>query len=211
MKFVAIGDTHGFHREVILPEGDVLLHAGDITDYGTKEEVIDFVEWMASLNFTHKIFIGGNHDIYLDEYPVDLLEILSPELIYLNNRGVTLDGIKIWGSPVSPDFPNMAFGKTRGLEMEQHWHYMPLEIDILLTHTPPFGILDKSSERLKLGCSVLLEKVKAIKPAFHVFGHIHASYGQLKTPETTFINASILDSLLGPVNLPIAFEWSKSA
>ena len=124
MKFVIISDTHGLHHELELPQGDVLIHAGDITDHGYKDEVEDFLQWFSIQDFQHKIFIGGNHDIYLDEYAVDLLELIPSNVTYLNNNGCEIEGIKIWGSPVSPDMEGWAFGKHRN-EMEEHWKYMP--------------------------------------------------------------------------------------
>jgi len=206
MKFVVISDTHGLHHELELPQGDVLIHGGDISDHGTKDEVEDFLNWFSLQDYKYRIFIGGNHDIYLDENPVELLELIPSNVIYLNNNGCEIEGIKIWGSPVSPDLVGWAFGKYRD-EMEEHWKYMPDEIDILITHTPPFDILDKSSRYLTLGCKDLLQKVKMIKPKYHLFGHVHASYGIIEIKRTTFINASNLDSRKGLVNAPFFFEY----
>lgn len=206
MKFVVISDTHGLHKELMVPAGDVIIHAGDITDFGTEGEVQDFLDWFSMLDFEHKVFIGGNHDIFLDDFPVDFLEILPPGITYLRNNGCQIDGIRLWGSPVSPDLTEWAFGKPRH-EMGAHWQFMPQEIDILITHTPPRGILDQSADWISLGCSDLLEKVREIKPQFHVFGHIHASYGMVDQEHTTFINASNLDSYRGLINPPVVFEY----
>lgn len=207
MKVIALSDTHGLHEELIVPKGDVLIHAGDITDHGTKEEVISFLNWFEKQAHEYKIFIGGNHDVFLEDYPVELLELLPSNITYLNNRSFEIEGIKLWASPVSPDFEFMAFGKHRS-EMAAHWQYMPEDIDVLITHTPPFGILDKSGEHYSLGCRDLLRKLGRVKMKYHIFGHIHASYGQIKVGDTTFINASNLDSYRGLVNEPIIFELS---
>ncbi len=206
MKIVIISDTHGLHNSLILPKGDIIIHGGDITDHGTKEEVINFLNWYSNLEYSSKIFIGGNHDIYLDENPVDLLEILPSSVTYLRNNSIEIEGIKIWGSPITPDFMDWAFGKRRE-DMKEHWKYMPDEIDILVTHTPPHKILDKSGDLKSLGCKDLLQKVKELKPKFHIFGHIHASYGQLKEGETEFINGSNLDSYRGLINPPIVIHY----
>lgn len=141
----------------------------------------------------------------MDENTVDLLEILPSNVIYLNNRAYQIEGIKLWGSPVTPDFEGWAFGRNRN-QMKDHWKYMPKEIDILITHTPPFGILDKSSQHISLGCKELLDKVKKIKPKYHVFGHVHASYGIAKIDNTTFINASNLNTYKGLINPPIILD-----
>ncbi len=205
MKFVIISDTHSLHQELDLPDGDVIIHAGDISSNGRKEQIVEFLDWFSKLDYTHKIFIGGNHDIFLDEYPVGLLEILPPNVTYLCNRAYQIGNIKLWGSPTTPDLEGWAFGKNRK-DMEEHWSYMPKEIDVLITHTPPYGILDKSSRQIRLGCKDLLQKVKQIKPQYHIFGHIHASYGKEKVGATTFINASNLNSYRGLVNPVMVFE-----
>ncbi len=124
MKFITISDTHGLHRDLQLPKGDVLIHAGDITNHGREEEVIDFLDWFSGLGYTHKIFIGGNHDFYLDEQARDVPYLLPKNVTYLNNSACTIGKIKLWGSPVSPDLVNWAFGKHRS-EMAEHWRYMP--------------------------------------------------------------------------------------
>ena len=205
MKFIVLSDTHGYHRCLTLTAGDVLIHAGDITARGEREEVIDFLDWMAGLDYKHKIFIGGNHDFFLDRQPTAFRKLLPPGLIYLNHRGYDIGRLRLWGAPASPDFEGWAFGKSREA-MENYWHHLPANIDILVTHTPPSGILDRSSAGHSLGCTALLQKVQEIEPRYHLFGHIHASYGTLRIGETTFINASILDSRLGPVNAPIDFD-----
>ena len=99
MRIIAISDTHGLHEDLILPEGDLIIHGGDISDHGSKEEVVNFLNWFSNLNYSHKLFIGGNHDIFLDEYPVELLELLPENVIYLNNSGITIDNKIFWGSP----------------------------------------------------------------------------------------------------------------
>ncbi len=205
MKIIVISDTHGTHRELKIPAGDVIIHAGDITDFGSKEEVIDFLEWFQAFDHPHKLFIGGNHDIFLDENPVDLLELIPSGITYLRNSGVELNGIKFWGSPTTPDFEDWAFGKHRK-EMERHWKFIPKEIDVLITHTPPLGILDASRSFAALGCEYLLQKVKVLKPKFYIFGHVHNSFGILESDGITFINASSIHSQLGIINKPIEIE-----
>jgi len=205
MKLVLISDTHVFHRNLILPQGDIIIHAGDITNRGTKEEVLDFLDWFSSLDYQNRLFIGRNHDAYLDNNAVDFLDILPSNITYLNNNATQINGFKFWGSPVSPDMEAWAFGKPRN-EMEEHWKYMPADIDVLITHTPPYGILDKSSQHYSLGCRFLLRKIAELDISHHIFGHIHASYGRCKIGKTIFINASNLDSYKGLVNPPILVD-----
>ena len=205
MQLIAIADTHGYHRALNLPPGDVLIHAGDITASGRREEVVDFLDWFSGLPYAHKIFIGGNHDFFLDNQARELLEMLPPDVVYLRDEGYQIGSIKLWGSPVTPDLPGWAFGKQRQ-EMEVHWRKLPRRVDVLITHTPPLGILDKSSGRLSLGCEALLQRVQRLRPKYHLFGHIHASYGTVTQGRTTFVNASVMNTRRGPVNAPMVFE-----
>jgi len=203
MQLTLISDTHGYHRHLQLPAGDVLIHAGDITARGSKAEVVDFLDWLEGLDYQHKIFIGGNHDFYLEEEEEALRRLLPGGITYLNESGIVLDGLQYWGSPVSPDLLNWAFGRQRA-SLEPHWAAMPADVDILITHTPPLGILDQSSSQRSLGCAALRQRVDELPPRYHVFGHIHASYGRIAANGTTFFNASIMDTRLGPVNAPFS-------
>jgi len=207
MKFVAISDTHGKHRELKLPEGDTIIHAGDFCHYGSTDNMHDFLAWYKDLEYETKILIGGNHDFYADEEHEKFLEILPKEITYLNDSVLDLKGIKIWGSPVSPDLIDWAFGKVRGKEMKKHWELIPDDTDILITHTPPYGILDQSRSGRSLGCEELGKKLFYLHIKFHVFGHVHASYGQKTIETTSFINASNINSTKGLVNQPTVFEW----
>ena len=103
MKFVAISDTHGKHRGLKLPEGDVIMHSGDFCHYGSHDDMNDFLNWYKELEFDYKILIGGNHDFFAAENSEVFKEILPKEITYLNDSGISISGIKLWGSPVQPD------------------------------------------------------------------------------------------------------------
>ncbi len=206
MKFITISDTHGCHRELELPAGDAIIHSGDFCDLGNVNEVLDFVAWYKELDYEWKLLIGGNHDDLAATQPARFKAMLSEEICYLNDSGTTVNGLNIWGSPVQPDLVGWAFGKNRGMEMKAHWDLVPEDTDILITHTPPYGILDKSSRGLSLGCEMLLDRLKVVQPKFHIFGHIHASYGRESNGDTEFINASNYNSRRGLVNAPVVFE-----
>lgn len=207
MKFVAISDTHLRHRGLKLPKGDVLLHAGDITYHGKKEEVIDFLDWFSKQNFTHKVFIAGNHDFYFEKAPAPDIKALIPEgVTYLQDSEIVINGIKIWGSPITPWFYNWAFNLRRGEPIRRHWRLIPPNTDILLTHGPAYGFLDQLINEQHAGCQDLLRAVLTLKPKFHVFGHIHESYGNIKRSGIQFINASIVNELYEPINHPIVFD-----
>ena len=195
MKFVAISDTHGCHRQLQLPSGDVLLHSGDVCDQGNVEQVEDFLKWMSELDFSYKILIRGNHDIDLGKR-ISLLDQPMPKgIIQLDHSGFEVEGIPIWGIP----FP-IFWG-------QKNWENIPTNTQILMTHQPPFSILDLPPNSISRGEKGLLEKVKIIQPQVHLFGHIHASYGQTKIGNTLFINASAYQaSKQMIVNPPIVFE-----
>ncbi|HEX8516878.1 MAG TPA: metallophosphoesterase [Bacteroidia bacterium] len=147
MKFVAISDTHGQHNNLRLPQADVIIHAGDITKRGNKEEVVEFLTWFAELPFTYKIFIAGNHDFFFEESSEAEIENLIPSnVIYLCNNSVLINGIKIWGSPITPYFFNWAFNRHRGDDISKYWDLIPMDTDILITHGPPFQFWIKQRE-----------------------------------------------------------------
>ena len=206
MKFVVISDTHGKHDEHQLPQGDVLIHAGDFCHYGSQDNLRDFLQWYEELDFEHKIFIGGNHDFYAAEYPKHFKALIPKGIIYLEDNGIEINGLKFWGSPVQPDLTGWAFGKPRGAAMKRHWDLIPNDIDVLITHTPPFGILDKPRSGRSIGCEELSKKLLEVQPKVHIFGHVHASYGQSIQGKTTYINASSINSMRGIFNLPISIE-----
>lgn len=207
MKFVAISDTHCRHHTVKLPKGDVLLHAGDISYKGEKGEVLDFLQWFSQQSFKHKIFIAGNHDFYFERMNAADIHALLPEgVIYLNDSSVTIDGISIWGSPVTPWFFQWAFNRHRGAPIRKHWNLVPPGIDVLLTHGPVFGIHDTVINGKHVGCKDLLERVKEVKPKVHICGHVHEGYGVTSKNGTKFMNASLLNESYELVNKPVVFE-----
>ena len=207
MKFVAISDTHCRHRSLRLPNADVLLHAGDLTYRGKKEEVVDFLDWFKGLNYQFKIFIAGNHDFYFEkEKPSEILKIIPKGIIYLNDSGTCINGVNVWGSPITPWFFNWAFNRHRGREIKKHWDLIPPDTHLLITHGPVYGFLDTVINEQHTGCKDLFEKVQEIKPGVHVCGHIHESYGNLKRGGVKYINASVLNEQYELVNKPFVFE-----
>ena len=207
MKFVAISDTHCRHHNLKLPKGDVLLHAGDLSYRGKKEEILDFLGWFSKQKFNYKIFIAGNHDFYFEKTKSsELEEVIPKDIIYLQDSGTTIEGIKIWGSPITPWFFNWAFNRHRGQEIKKHWDLIPQGTDILLTHGPVLGILDMVINEQNVGCKDLLDKVKEVKPKFHVCGHIHEAYGNVKRSGIRFINCCVLNETYELINKPVVFD-----
>lgn len=202
MKFVLISDTHNQHENLTVPEGDVLIHAGDITGGGSLRETLGFIGWFGNLPHQHKIFIGGNHDFLLENTSFDTKQYLPAGITYLQDTLIEIEGIKIYGSPYTPEFLNWAFMKKRGADIKAVWDKIPDGVDVLITHGPPSKILDKTSSGRIVGCEDLLDKVLKIKPKIHVFGHIHEAYGNQDTEGIKFFNASVLNEHYQLVNPP---------
>ncbi|MCU0434118.1 MAG: metallophosphatase domain-containing protein [Bacteroidia bacterium] len=207
MKFLAISDTHGQHDKLQLPPADAIIHAGDISSRGRESEVADFLRWFSKLDYKYRIFIAGNHDFFFEKNPAEKVKQFIPDnVIYLNDSGITIEGIHIWGSPISPWFYDWAFNRHRGSDIDKHWQLIPADTDILVTHGPVYGLLDKVTRGEEVGCKDLLRKVQEIKPAVHLCGHIHEAYGQINAGDTLFINASVLDEDYRMKNAPVIFE-----
>ncbi len=203
MKIVCISDTHSFHVGLKIPEGDVLIHAGDVSEQGYPGEVSDFLSWFSSLPHPHKIFIAGNHD-WLFEREQEFASALVPNRItYLQDSGCEIEGLKIWGSPVTPTFHDWAFNRDRGKPIRKHWRLVPTGTDILITHGPAWGVLDQNVHCNPQGCADLLKRLEEVRPRLHVCGHIHASYGTTQLGKTRMVNAAICNEAYRPVNKPV--------
>lgn len=207
MKFVFLSDTHCKHGEIKIPDGDTFIFCGDMSSRGELSEIENFSLFLHKLPHKNKLVIAGNHDFSFEDGRKIQAEnlIKSSGAIYLNDSGVEINGMKFWGSPIQPYFHNWAFQRKRGEEIKKHWDLIPLDTDVLITHGPPYGILDKTRRGELVGCEELLKKVWEIKPKIHVFGHIHEGYGTVKQNDVTFINSSNLNFLYQYTNPPI--EW----
>jgi Icc-related predicted phosphoesterase len=190
MRIVAISDTHNLHQEISIPDGDILIHAGDFTERGTLEELLDFEKFFRQLPHKHKLIVAGNHDFYLEDHPEESARILS-DYTYLLDQSVTIDGVKFYGSPWQPRFQHWAFNLDRGAEIKKKWDLIPEDVDILITHGAPFGIGDQTFLEENIGCEELLKAVQRKKPKYHIFGHIHEGFGTQVIGETTFLNVAV--------------------
>ena len=213
MKIVCLSDTHNSNSQIEVPDGDLLIHAGDATITGTIDEIVLFNEWFAGLPHKYKIFVAGNHDWLFENNPIPARKILSDKIIYLRDSFVEIEGLKIYGSPWQPRFFDWAFNLTRGAELAEKWKLIPDDTDILITHGPPFGILDEVPRRYfveNTGCEELRKRVEELrlnKLKLHVFGHIHCGYGRAEKFGVKFINASNCDESYAPTNAPIVVDW----
>lgn len=202
MKIVAISDTHNRHSKLVIPECDILIHAGDYSSRGTVDEVRRFYTWLNLQPAKHKISVQGNHELGVQhdfENMKALALSLCPSVHFIEEGLVEVEGLKIWGSAYTPWFHNWAYNVVRFDEIKKHWDRIPEDTDILVTHGPPFGVLDElvryNGEKTGnyAGCEELLLAVQRVRPAIHIFGHIHCGHGKLEQDGTTFYNVSICD------------------
>lgn len=205
MRVVCVSDTHTRHGEIEVPEGDVLIHAGDLTDWGALADVESFDAWIRGLPHRHKIVIAGNHDFAFERRPREARALLK-SCTYLQDSGITIDGIRIWGSPWQPRFCDLAFNLDRGPDIRAKWDLIPTGTDILVTHGPPWGHGDETARGEKVGCHDLLEAVERLRPRLHVFGHIHEGYGTTRNGPTLFVNAATCDLAYRAVNPPVVAD-----
>ena len=196
MKIVHISDTHGQHRRLTqLLDADIIVHSGDFTMNGSEREVIDFMNWFCDLPYTHKIFICGNHDACLYGAKIGGLD---KNVHYLCNSGVIVDGVKFYGVP-------MFMEECISDRQSRNYAAIPADTDVLITHCPPYGILD-FDDGINYGSTELLERVEEIKPHLHLFGHIHKQNGVWKDGSTIFSNGAIMNEDYINFNLPNLIE-----
>ena len=198
MRIVLISDTHNCTPE--LPDGDVLVHAGDATMMGTKEEVNQFNDWLCTLRskYKHILFVPGNHDFLFEQVAITWFTTLI-------NQSIVIDGIKFWGSPYTLKLFNWAFMKSE-VELAKVWSHIPDKIDVLITHGPPKGILDRTISGENVGSQSLLDRSRIVRPKVHVFGHIHEAYGSQYNRAVHYINASIVNEYYQNVNKPVVID-----
>jgi Icc-related predicted phosphoesterase len=167
-RIVLLSDTHNCNEQISVPDGDILIHAGDATNRGQVDEIADFNEWFSGFPHKHKIFVAGNHDWLFETRPKYARSLLAKNVVYLQDSAVEISGLKIYGSPWQPRFFDWAFNLNRGGEMAEKWKLIPNEVDILITHGPPFGILDETPRGDFAGCEELRKRVEEIRPQLHV-------------------------------------------
>lgn len=206
MKIVAFSDTHGRRPWFNIPNGDVLVFAGDMTLHGSLDEVVKFNEFLASLPHAHKLVIAGNHDGCFEAQANESRAQLS-NAIYLQDESVTIEGVKFYGTPWQPVFRDMAFNlPPESLRLK--WEHIPPDTDVLITHTPPYGQNDRTFFGKRVGCHHLREAVGRIQPALHIFGHIHEAYGQSTNGRTVFANVSVCNLFYMPMRRSQVFDVS---
>jgi Icc-related predicted phosphoesterase len=211
MKLIIFSDTHNTHHNVILPEGDILIFAGDMSNNGSAYECGSFIEWFISQPHKHKVFIAGNHDYVFDsnsKYRSILLTYADVDnCYYLENETIEIEGISIYGSPFTPRYGDWAFMRYRGEEMGDVWKTIPNKVDIIITHTPIHGYQDLTYQNINAGCEALKERLETVDYKIHICGHIHEAYGYKMIDTKLLINASICNPN-GIPNKPIVVDFN---
>ena len=239
-RITHISDTHNKHNVLNgkLPGGDILIHSGDISSLGRKHEVEAFVKWFEKQEYKFKIFIAGNHDMSFDrerllrdklayfegrenwdtecadgkpQWLLDILSDLNKDTFYLENSSIEFDNIKIWGSPYSPSFGyGWAFNVDRGHDANTLWNHIPLDADIVITHSPIWSYCDKTSNTYEnVGCVDLFNRLCEVKPHLHFSGHIHEAYGYKPTIWNGYaFNGCTCNLRYEALNEPITFDYN---
>jgi predicted phosphodiesterase len=218
-----------------LPKGDVLIHAGDISNKGGEVDVTNFIYWFQNIQgYDTKIFISGNHDFCFERVNQPhhkgdydwLHNLMAPEnlsqsnVTYLQDDFIIIESpefsrpIKFYGSPWQPWFYDWAFNLPRlGTELQAKWAFIPEDTDVLITHGPPNGYGDLVNNwrqpNTHVGCECLINRIIDIKPVLNIFGHIHEGYGVKNNQDTMFVNASICNSGYNPINKPIIIDLTE--
>ena len=187
MKILHLSDTHGLHRRLKdMPAADVLIHTGDLTNNGTEEEVLDFLNWLIEQPYQHKIFVTGNHDLCL--WDAEGIEGLPADMHFLQDSGIEIDGVKFFG---------IAYNHSEQLISDG--------TNVVVTHEPPVMILDQSVN-IHWCNAPLRNRILEIKPRYHLFGHAHQDYGVLKQDGIVYSNAALLDDMNRLVRKPRLFK-----
>lgn len=217
MKITCTADLHGHFPK--LPGGDLLIVAGDLTAKHTQDEFDYFLEYLCEQQYERMIFIAGNHDTFFEEDE----QTYVGSLISLFDSGVDVDGWKIWGSPWSLKFKGInpkccAYTAINEDQLNDQWRLIPDDTEILITHMPPYGILDGvpnfyDGTLFHCGSTSLLARIKELKNLkLHVFGHIHEGFGMVddrQAPGVQFVNASYVNQAYKPVNFPIEINLER--
>lgn len=216
MKIVIISDTHNLAHMLEIPDGDVLVHAGDFTMRGTEEEFRDFAYWLSTLPHKDIVICAGNHDWLAESDPLlakNIIEGSRENVHFLLHEAKNIQNIKFFASPFTPTFFNWAFNLDRGEPIKQKWDLIPNDVDVLITHGPPFGILDvvgpdfRNKVAKHVGCEELRKKIDTMDNLkVHISGHLHNSYGYIKEKNKTFISAASLNDRYNVANRPILFN-----
>lgn len=218
MKIVAISDVHGRQNKITIPECDILISCGDYSFRGEHHMVRDYHKWLDKQPAKHIISVQGNHEVMVQR-DFQLMKAaaveMCPRVHFVEEGLVEVEGIRIWCSAWTPFFHDWAYNAFRGPDIQAHWDLIPNDIQILVTHGPPAGVLDETIRANgdptgeHVGCEDLAEAIRRVKPDLHFFGHIHCGHGQLHRDGVSYYNVSICDEMYVASNPVTIVEYSK--
>ncbi|WP_052501667.1 metallophosphoesterase family protein [Thiomicrospira microaerophila] len=210
MNILHISDTHGQHGLLDFAgmNIDVLIHSGDFSESGSQKEVLQFFDWFAHLPIVHKILVPGNHDYFVEEIVADpqYRQYFWPNDFHLLiGEGVEIEGVRFWGSPVTPWFFEGAFNQERD-QIANEWAKIPADTQVLITHGPRFGVLDRVEGGTHEGCHALRTHIADEMPDLkvHLHGHIHSDHGAHRAAGLLTLNSAMMDRHYKPSQLP---QW----
>lgn len=193
IRVVALSDTHTYHRELgALPDGELLIHAGDLLQHGGLDELEDAAAWFIEQPHPHKVIIPGNHDGCFDADAAEVdARFEGSGVVILRGQAANIAGLKLWGSGTTPMPQGWAFALPRdSAEIKAHWAQLPRDLDLLITHGPPFQIGDCGTTHQHYGCKALRDEIFIKRPAAHLFGHVHQDGGLWAADGITYINVT---------------------
>lgn len=217
MKIVCISDTHNQHGKLVLPDGDVLIHAGDATMTGKPWELFPFIEWMGAQPHRVKLFVPGNHDFGVEKETAMYKRVCAERGIKLlvdeaysviPTEKADQRVIKFYGAPWVPNLEGWAFYQPR-LGLINKFAKIPADTNVLITHGPPYGVLDRgpTGNAFHVGSEEMAHRVHELNLKLHCFGHIHHGYGVEDHLGGRYsVNAAICTEEYQPTNKPIVVE-----
>lgn len=231
MRIVTLSDTHSYNERIgapareddrvpsnFVPDGDILIHAGDLTDTGKPNQLFDAYAWLSKMPHEQIIVVPGNHDFGLERIPElrATLDSKFPRVQTLLDEDTMLGDMRVFGSAWTPFFHDWAFnflpGPADERQAEEKWNAIPDDTAILVTHGPPYGIHDKTLRGKYVGDAALKRRIGQLKSLkLHVFGHIHECYGTHGEEGVVFVNACTCDHLYDPIDRPIVLDWDGTA
>lgn len=215
LKIVSISDTHENHHQLIIPKCDILIHSGDCTNKGSLIKLYDFCNWFAQQPARYKILIYGNHELGFSEGSKRQEALDTPKqfgITYLENSEIIVEGIKIYGSPITPFYFAWEWNVHRGPEIAEKWKLIPEDTNILITHGPPYGILDLVEDDMSgrdrhQGCEELKKRIDQLKNLkLCIYGHLHGNAQFVELNGVKFVNAAIVDDRHRVIHEPVVIE-----
>ncbi|KAL0487567.1 MPPED1 [Acrasis kona] len=217
LRIVVMSDSHNMHDRLSVPDGDVLIHCGDPTNFGTEQELINFNEFLGNLPHQHKLVIFGNHEEQVSKFTKsEIKKSIITNAIYLEDDEITIEGVKFYGTPWVPNMYSLLMEKRRIANyqpngvgnitsydnmfyfkdddtLREKWSMIPDDVDFLITHSAPLGVGDYNHVvKHGVGCPLLRERISQLQNvAVHAFGHLHENYGISSHNKTLFINAAV--------------------